>query len=156
MMPRLLLSCPPPRLLAPTNPTILLQRSFSKRKRTIKGGSSASAGRTSASSTRSRPLGPYNLVAVDYSTPPPVWPLPLPPPPRPQAAWRQYLAPTLAIICCATGLYIYLHPDDQVMEYWQQVETGNAPTEYGKKEDVLYEDDDEDEYEWEDDKENEE
>lgn len=93
-------------------------------------------------------LGPYGLFKVDYSQPPPLLSLP-PPPPTRTNPFRRYLAAFLAALATGIGVYIYFNPDEEMDEYWTQVERGNVPLTYGKgdvqdDDDDEYEDDDED------------
>ena len=100
-------------------------------------------------------IGPYGLRKVDYSQPPPVPILP-PPPPARKSAFRRWLPIFLASFAFASGVYIYFNQDEGVYEYWDQVDKGNAPLDFGRGDD---EDDDEefdeDEDEWEDEEEDE-
>lgn len=44
-------------------------------------------------------------------------------------------------------VFLYVNYDDQVYEYWRQVEQGNVPVDYGEDDDDDDEDDEEDEWE---------
>jgi hypothetical protein len=73
-------------------------------------------------------IGPYGLRRVDYSSPPPKWPLP-PKPPQHSNPVRRYF-PLFLIATAATLLaYIYVNREDEelVQEYWKAVEQGDAP-----------------------------
>lgn len=91
---------------------------------------------------------PYGLTRVDYSHPPPFYPLPPPPPPR-QSPVRRHFGTALSLLTLVGGIYIYFHQDEGMYEYWRQVEQGNVPID-DEEEDW---DDDEEGDEWEDDEE---
>ena len=106
-----------------------------------------------AASSYSASAAPYGLQMVDYkTTEPPRWTLPPHPPIQGGAAsYRiaQYLGPGLAAMAFLGMVYVYFNPDDDMVEYWRQVEQGNVPLEGDDDDD---EDDDDDDDEWEDDK----
>jgi hypothetical protein len=70
-------------------------------------------------------IGPYGLARVDYTKPPPKWPIP-PPPPSSQFESRYYPIAVLVLICGVSG-YIFFNRDQDVYEYWRLVEQGNVP-----------------------------
>lgn len=90
-------------------------------------------------------LGPYGLLKVDYSQPPPLLRFP-PPPPIRKNPFRRYLAAFLAALATGIGVYVYLNPDEEMDEYWTQVERGNVPLTYGKG-DLQDDEEDDDEEE---------
>ena len=97
--------------------------------------------RSSSSSTASAggaTIGPYGLQRVDYSRPPKAWPLPPHPPPRKNKV-RRYFPLMTAAVALVCGVWIYIDRDDEVYEYWRQVEQGNVPVP-----DDEYDDDDDD------------
>jgi hypothetical protein len=71
-------------------------------------------------------LGPYGLTRVDYSTPPPRWPMPPHPPPSPSAT-RRFFPHVLLLSCISMFGWIYMNQDSEVYEYWRQVEQGKVP-----------------------------
>ena len=97
-------------------------------------------------------LGPYGLMRVDYTKIPPLITLPPPPPARTNPV-RRYLPFVLAASAVAGGVWIYFNQDEEVYEYWSQVEQGNVPFDFGEGQNGDEEDDDEefdvDEDEWE-------
>ena len=96
----------------------------------------------------SRRAGPFGLTMVDYKTfTPSTWPLPPPPPLQKGAAGKvqQYLAPALASLFFVGVIYVSLYQDENIYEYWKQVEQGNVPIG-----DDDEDDNDDDEDEWED------
>jgi hypothetical protein len=84
-------------------------------------------------------IGPYGLTRVDYSKPPPLWPIP-PPPPASHFETRYYPALVAALIVGAIG-YLVMNRDQNVYEYWRLVEQGNVPLDDDDEDD----DDDDDE-----------
>jgi hypothetical protein len=86
-------------------------------------------------------IGPYGLRRVDYSKPPSPWPRP-PPPPASKQKTERYFPFVIAIITVVGGFWIYFNQDEQVYDYWRQVETGNVPLD-----DLDDEEEDEDEWE---------
>lgn len=86
-------------------------------------------------------IGPYGLAKVDYSKPPPKWPLP-PPPPSTQFESRYYPISVLVLLCGGAG-YIFFNRDQNVYEYWRLVEQGNVPL--GDDDDDDDDDNDDDE-----------
>lgn len=60
----------------------------------------------------------------DYSSPPPKWPLPAHPPLR---NTPKILGPTLAGLFLIGLVYVYFNQDEDIYEYWKQVEQGNVP-----------------------------
>jgi hypothetical protein len=104
-------------------------------------------------------IGPYGLRRIDYSTPPPKWPLPPHPPPHANPI-RRYFPHFLIAAATASLVYIYVNREDEeaVQEYWKAVEQGNAPLSMSRDDDNDDDDDDGDgdDYdldrdEWEDD-----
>ena len=95
-------------------------------------------------------IGPFGLRRIDYSVPPPAWPLPPHPPPRSNPA-RRYFPHTMAGLAAAFGVWIYFNQDTQVYDYWRQVEQGNVPVMYDDDDDEEGDDEDEED-EWEDNK----
>jgi len=90
------------------------------------------------------------MKLVDYSKPPEKWPLPPHPPPK-QNPVRRYFPIAVALISASFFTYIYFNQDEEVFEYWKQVEQGNVPLPGDDDdEDLDDEDDDEedDEDEW--------
>ena len=110
----------------------------------------STTGATATASDKS--LGPYGLRKVDYSYPPPRWPIPpdYPPPKSPILRSLRYFPQFLAAMAAMGGVYIYFNQDEEVYEYWRQVEQGNVPVEFFDEDDED-DDDDDDEDEWEDD-----
>ena len=107
-------------------------------------------------------LGPYGLSKVDYQHNsnknknfPPRWPLP-PPPPPPKNPIRRYFPVGTFLLATAVGVYIYFNQDENVYEYWRQVEQGNVPLDDDDDDDdgsdgeVDDDDDNDDDDEWED------
>lgn len=99
------------------------------------------------SSTRSggARAGPYGLNMVDYTVPSPQWPLPPHPPAQKGATGKiqRFLGPAMASFFLIGAVYVYFNQDEDIYDYWRQVEQGNVP---------IDEDDDDDcEDEWEDD-----
>ena len=106
---------------------------------------------------------PYGLKRIDYSSLPPLTiqskPLYSLPPPPPHAynpknsIFKSTIVPMVAPICIVifigSAIYIYLYPEDDVVEYWKQVEQGNVPVDNAY--DDYDDDDDDDEDEWDDD-----
>jgi hypothetical protein len=90
--------------------------------------------------------GPYGLKMVDYSVPPPTWPLPIPPPARKGAVGRTqtYLGPVLAAAFALAATYVYFNQEEDIYEYWKQVERGYVRID-GEEED---DEEDDDESEW--------
>ena len=90
-------------------------------------------------------IGPYGLKRVDYSQPPPHWPLPIHPPARKNDK-SKYVS--LFLVTCFFGfaILIYFNQDEEVYEYWRQVEQGNVPIDIDDDEDDDddYDDDDDD------------
>ena len=113
---------------------------------------SAKAGAVVSSSIRSATqesmIGPYGLKMVDYkNSDPQIWTLPPHPPMKGSAGSRQraqYLAPLLAATALLGMAYIYFNADEDMLEYWRQVEQGNVPLD-------GFDDDLDDDDEWEDD-----
>ena len=68
--------------------------------------------------------GPYGLKIPDYSQPPPKWPLP---PPPPMSRTQKLLAPLMIGLFAAGLIFIYFNQEEDIYEYWQQVEQGNVP-----------------------------
>lgn len=68
---------------------------------------------------------------VDYrNVEPPVWALPPHPPVKGGGGIirrAQYLAPALAAVSLLGMVYVYFNQDDNMVEYWKQVEQGNVP-----------------------------
>jgi hypothetical protein len=58
------------------------------------------------------------------------------------------LAPVLGASLFAGGVWVYFNQDEEVYEYWRQVEQGNVPVEDDDDEDW---DEDDEEDEWADD-----
>jgi hypothetical protein len=76
----------------------------------------------------------------DYSTPPPKWPLPVQPPMK---NTPKILGPALAGLFVLGLVYVYFNQDQDIYEYWKQVEQGNVPLE--GFDDDLDDDEDDDE-----------
>lgn len=97
----------------------------------------------SQSTTATEILGPYGLRRVDYSELPAKWPLP-PPPPASKRATERYFPLLVAATVVVGGVWIYFNQDEQVFEYWREVEKGNVPMEnlFGDKDDDDEEDED--------------
>jgi hypothetical protein len=93
-------------------------------------------------------IGPYGLRRVDYSKPPRNWPLP-PPPPESKRASERYFPFVVAAVALGVGVWIYFNQDENVYDYWKQVEQGNVPLNHPYDDDDD-DDDEEDEDEWED------
>jgi hypothetical protein len=78
---------------------------------------------------------PFGLRSVDYAemikhgTPPVRWPLPPPPPPRRhQSLVRRFLPQLVALSGFTLFVFVLLNRDDENMyEYWKQVEQGHVP-----------------------------
>ena len=101
---------------------------------------------------------PYGLKRIDYSSLPPLTsrskPLHTLPPPPPHlynpknSIFISTIQPLLAPFCIAvlmgSMLYVYLYPEDDVYEYWKQVEQGNVPVDGADDHDDDDDDDDED------------
>lgn len=87
-------------------------------------------------------IGPYGLRRVDYSKPPRLWPL-APPPPASKSKIERYFPVFIAAIALTGGIWIYFNRNDQVYDYWKQVDQGNVPLD-------GFGDDDDDDDEWED------
>lgn len=98
------------------------------------------------SSVKGARAGPYGLTMVDYSVPPPKWPLPPSPPTQKGASGQaqRFLGPALFSFFFIGAIYIYFNQDEDIYEYWKQVEQGNVPIDSD-------EDDDDVDDEWEDD-----
>lgn len=60
-----------------------------------------------------------------------------------------YLGPFLAGIMAIGAVYVYFHQDEDIYEYWKNVERGNVPLDDDDDDDDFDDDDDDDE--WEDD-----
>jgi len=86
-------------------------------------------------------------VAYDPQNPPPKWPIPLPPPPK-QNPVRRYFPGAVLVTAIGLFVYIYFNQDEEVFEYWKQVEQGNVPLPDDDDDD---DDNDDDGVEWEDD-----
>lgn len=86
-------------------------------------------------------LGPYGLKRIDYSVPPRKWPLPPHPPPR-QNPIKRYFPLFTGAVGLAVLVFIIINRDDEVYEYWKQVETGVVPMDNDDDDD--YDDDDDD------------
>lgn len=109
----------------------LLRSKFSTTTKPIRRPPSRSATGARRNNARPRPTQlqtewPYGLQRVDYSKLPPKWPLPIPPPPRKNPIRRNF---PYAVLALFTGffVYIYINRDEEVYEYWRQVEQGNVP-----------------------------
>jgi hypothetical protein len=85
---------------------------------------------------------------VDYTVPPPTWPLPVHPPVQKGTPGRvqRYLAPVLALSFFVGAVYVYFNQDEDIYEYWRQVEQGNVPMDDDDDDDEDYDDNDD---EWE-------
>jgi hypothetical protein len=104
---------------------------------------------------------PYGLKRIDYCSLPPLTnttrPLHTLPPPPPHlynpknsiftSTIQPMLAPICVVILIGSTLYLYLYPENDVYEYWKQVEQGNVPVDGDDDED---DDDDDNEDEWDD------
>lgn len=93
-----------------------------------------------APQVNAKSAGPYGLKMVDYSVEPPKWPLP----PHPPAKQFRFLTFLPAVLVAAGGVYVYFNQDDDIYNYWRQVEQGDVPLE---DDDDEYDDDDFDEWE---------
>ena len=87
------------------------------------------------------------MKRVDYSKPPPPWPLPPHPPPRKNVV-RRWFPLAVSLTALAGFGYIYFNQDEGIYEYWRQVEQGNVPLDPLDDEDDLDREEDEDEDEW--------
>jgi hypothetical protein len=74
----------------------------------------------------------FGMKPIDYSSPPPVAPVLIPPPPP--GGIRGLLAPALILLFFGSSLYLYFNADEDTIDYWTRVETGE----------LLMDDDDED------------
>lgn len=86
----------------------------------------------SSGAQQQQPTAPYGLRFPDYSTPPPEWPLP---PHPPMSRQQTILTPLLVGVFAMGMLYVYLHQDEEIYEYWQQVEQGNVPLDDDEEDD---------------------
>ena len=95
-----------------------------------------------SSSQKADPLdvGRYGMRRVDYSTPPPRWPMPAHPPPP--TGWRRWVFPVSLTMSLALFGWIYTHQEDDIQDYWRAVDAGQVP---------LGDDDDDDDDDEEDD-----
>merc|ERR1712232_184643 len=91
-------------------------------------------------------FGHYGSRRVDYSEPPPYWPLPPPPPAR--RGPRRYVLPVTITIFFSLFAYFYVNQDEGVYDYWRAVERGDVPMP-----DDEDDDDDAEEDEWDDEEE---
>lgn len=103
---------------------------------------------------------PYGLKRIDYTSLPPLTnsskPLYTLPPPPPhlynpkntifKSTIQPMLAPIFVVILFGSIIYLYLYPEEEVFEYWKQVEQGDVPVD-GDDDD----EDDDDSDEWDDD-----
>jgi hypothetical protein len=72
-------------------------------------------------------MGPYGLRRVDYSVPPKKWILPPHPPPRQNPIRRYFPLMVLGTGLVFFAFIIVYREDDQMAEYWKQVDTGFVP-----------------------------
>lgn len=95
-----------------------------------------------SSSIKTATSGPYGLRMVDYNStePPPTWPLPPHPPERRKGFHILVFLP--AAVFLAGAIYVFTHPDENIYEYWKQVDQGIVPFDD--------DDDDDDQDEWDD------
>jgi hypothetical protein len=100
--------------------------------------SSVGAGRSAAAG---KSAGPYGLTMPDYSTPPPKWPLPAQPPIK---RTQGLLGPSLAGLSVLGLVYVIFNQDQDIFEYWKQVEQGNVPLDGFDDDDDDMDDDDDD------------
>ena len=118
-------------------------------KRKVRLGSSrTSSFSLNTSSTEPQTIGPFGLKRVDYTQPPPHWPIPPHPPVRSDNPTRRFLPLFTAGLAVAFFTWVYFNSDNDVYEYWRQVEQGNVPIEYDGDDD---DDDDDDEIDLEED-----
>ena len=99
--------------------------------------------------TQGAEIGPYGLKRVDYSIPPPTWPMP-PPPPPPKSLVRQYLPFVTGFAFFAGVAWVVSTKDESVYDYWKQVEQGKVPIDLDDDDDDDddLDDLDDDEDEW--------
>lgn len=116
-----------------------LKRGFSKKKPNIKPDSHLNTGVRADGME----FGRYGLRRVDYSKPPPVWPMP-PHPPEPKGL-RRFVFPVSLGISLALFAYIYFNPEDDIQEYWRAVDSGNVPLDMDDDDDDDDDEDDDDE-----------
>ena len=83
---------------------------------------------------------------VDYSVPPPVWYLPPHPPSARKGRSGIFTPQNLSYILMGSfivfAIYIYNNQDEDIYDYWKQVEQGNVPLD--DDDDDLDDDDDHD------------
>ena len=60
-----------------------------------------------------------------YNNPPPIVALP-PGPPPPKSAFRRYTAPVGIVFFLGMSVYIYVNADDEVIQYWKDVDEGKV------------------------------
>ena len=120
---------------------------------------SSSSSPTTSTSSSAVEL-PYGLKRIDYSALPPLTynsrPLYGIPPPPPHlynpknsiftSTIQPMLAPFCVVLLIGSTIYLYLYPEEDVYEYWKQVEQGNVPVEGDDDDD----DNDDDDDEWDD------
>jgi hypothetical protein len=86
-------------------------------------------------------IGPYGLRRIDYSVVPKKWTLPPHPPPRKNPVRRYFPLMVLGTGLTFLAFVVVYRDDDQMAEYWKQVDTGFVPMDGDDDDD----DDDDDE-----------
>ena len=84
----------------------------------------------------------FGMRRVDYTKPPPVAPLLVPPPYR--VGYSTFFYALTVVSSIAFAVYIYYNQDEDNIEFWQAVETGQIPP-------GMDDDDDDDDDDWFDD-----